>query len=147
MVIHSTLTTKTKLRVFGSKFNVKAVLLYGSETWRLTKRLEQKLPVFINKSLRNIMQIWWQQGALETNRAATDRSRGKTKSLGMDWPHVETRWTCSQEGTFNSTHRGSKREEDPSTPGDVLEWHSWRGNISCGMRQRAQHKIGLGGAF
>ena len=59
MVIHSTLTTKTKLRVFGSKFNVKAVLLYGSETWRLTKRLEQKLPVFINKSLRNIMQIWW----------------------------------------------------------------------------------------
>ena len=33
----SALTTKTKLRVFGS--NVKAVLLYGSEMWRLTKRL------------------------------------------------------------------------------------------------------------
>ena len=46
------LTTKTKLRVFGS--NVKAVLLYGSETWRLTKGLEQKLQVFINKSLRKI---------------------------------------------------------------------------------------------
>ena len=29
------LTTKTKLRIFGS--NVKAVLLYGYETWRLTK--------------------------------------------------------------------------------------------------------------
>ena len=51
------LTTKTKLRVFGS--NVKAVLLYGSETWRLTKRLEQKLQVFINKSMRNILRIWW----------------------------------------------------------------------------------------
>ena len=51
------LTTKTKLRVFGS--NVKAVLLYGSETWRLTKGLEQKLQVFINKSLRNILRIWW----------------------------------------------------------------------------------------
>ena len=51
------LTTKTKLRVFG--LNVKAVLLYGSETWRLTKRLEQKLQVFINKSLRNILRIWW----------------------------------------------------------------------------------------
>ena len=51
------LTTKTKLRVFGP--NVKAVLLYGSETWRLTKRLEQKLQVFINKSLRNILRIWW----------------------------------------------------------------------------------------
>jgi len=51
------LTTKTKLRVFGS--NVKAVLLYGSETCRLTKRLEQKLQVFINKSLSNILRIWW----------------------------------------------------------------------------------------
>ena len=47
------LTTKTRLRVFG--VNVKAVLFYGSETWRLTKGLEQKLQVFINKSLR----IWW----------------------------------------------------------------------------------------
>ena len=50
-------TTKIKLRVFGS--NLKAVLLYGSETWRLTKGLEQKLQVFINKSLRNILRIWW----------------------------------------------------------------------------------------
>ena len=38
---------------------MKAVLLYGSETWRLTKGLEQKLQVFINKSLRNILRIWW----------------------------------------------------------------------------------------
>ena len=51
------LTTKTKLRVFGS--NVKAVLLYGSETWRLTKEMEQKLQVFINKSLRNILRVSW----------------------------------------------------------------------------------------
>ena len=53
------LTTKIKLRVFGS--NVKVVLLYGSETWRLTKGLEHKLQVFINKSLRNIhvLRIWW----------------------------------------------------------------------------------------
>lgn len=49
-------TTKTKLRVFGS--NVKAVLLYGSETWRLTKILQQKLQVFIAKSLRNILGMW-----------------------------------------------------------------------------------------
>ena len=38
---NTALITKTKLRVFGS--NVKAVLSYGSETWRLTKRFEQKL--------------------------------------------------------------------------------------------------------
>ena len=51
------LTTKTKPRVFGS--NVKALLLYGYETWRLTKGLEQELQVFVNKSLRNILKIWW----------------------------------------------------------------------------------------
>ena len=51
------LTTKTKLRVLGS--NVKVVLLYGSETWRLTKRLEQELREFINKSPRNILRMWW----------------------------------------------------------------------------------------
>ena len=53
------LTTKTKLRVFGS--NEKAVLVSGSETWRLTKGLEQKLQVFINKSLRTILRILWPQ--------------------------------------------------------------------------------------
>ena len=51
------LTTRTKLRVFGS--NVKAVLLYGAETLKLTKELKQKLQVFNNKCLRSILQIWW----------------------------------------------------------------------------------------
>ena len=51
----TTLTTMTQLKVFES--NVKAVLLYGSETWRLAKRLKHKLQVFINKSLRNILRI------------------------------------------------------------------------------------------
>ena len=50
------LTTRTKLRVFGS--DVKAVLLYGAETWILTKELKQKLQVFINKCLRSILRIW-----------------------------------------------------------------------------------------
>ena len=48
---------RAKLRVFES--NVKAVLLYGSETWKLTKGVKQKLQVFINKRLRNILRIWW----------------------------------------------------------------------------------------
>ena len=96
------LTTKTKLRVFGS--TVKAVLLYGSETWRLTKGLEQKLQVFTNKSLRNILWIWWPKGIsnkeLSKKRATTDRGKDKTASLELDRPHAkETSWTCSQEGT------------------------------------------------
>ena len=52
----TSLTTGTKLSVFGS--TVKAVLLYGAETWRLPKELKQKLQVFINKCLRSILRIW-----------------------------------------------------------------------------------------
>lgn len=47
------LTIRTKVRVFGS--NVKIVLLYGAETWRLTKELNQKMQVFFNKCLRIIL--------------------------------------------------------------------------------------------
>lgn len=47
------LTTGTKLRVFES--NLKIVLLYAVEMWRLTKELNQKLQVFFNKCLRRIL--------------------------------------------------------------------------------------------
>ena len=47
----------TKVRIFNS--NVKSVLLYGSESWSLTKRLENKLQVFVNNCLRKILQIYW----------------------------------------------------------------------------------------
>ena len=36
---------------------MKAVLLYGAETWRLTKGLKQMLQEFISK--RSILRIWW----------------------------------------------------------------------------------------
>ena len=48
---------RTKIRLFQS--NVKSVLLYGSETWSLTKTLTSKLLVFINTCLRRIMKIKW----------------------------------------------------------------------------------------
>ena len=47
----------TKLRLFNS--NVKTVLLYGCETWRHTKALDQKLQVCINNCLRQILRIRW----------------------------------------------------------------------------------------
>ena len=53
------LTARTMLRDFGS--NVKAVLLCGSETWRLTKELKQKFPEVAVVHLRSILRIWWQR--------------------------------------------------------------------------------------
>lgn len=51
------LTTQTKLRIFDT--NVKSVLLYGSETWKTTKRNTDKIQVFINKCLRKMLGIYW----------------------------------------------------------------------------------------
>ena len=48
---------KTKLRIFNS--NVKSVLMYGAETWRMTKATVHKIQTFINNCLRQIMKIRW----------------------------------------------------------------------------------------
>ena len=45
-----TYSTQTKLRIFNT--NVKAVLLYGCETWKNSKYITTKLQVVINKSLK-----------------------------------------------------------------------------------------------
>jgi len=50
-------STQTKLRIFNT--NVKAALLYGSETWKYSKNITAKLQVFINKCLRKILKIFW----------------------------------------------------------------------------------------
>ena len=47
----------TKIRIFNS--NVKAVLLYGSETWAPTKTNCKKLQTFINGCLRRILRVQW----------------------------------------------------------------------------------------
>ena len=49
--------TCTKLRIFRS--NVKSVLLYGAETWHLTKQKSNKIQSFINQCLRQILKIKW----------------------------------------------------------------------------------------
>ena len=44
------ISVRLKLRIFHS--NVQSVLLYGAETWKLTKRLTSKLQSFVNRKLR-----------------------------------------------------------------------------------------------
>lgn len=53
----TSLSVRNKLRIFNS--NVKSVLLYGSETWRVTNTLTNKLQVFVNGCLRSILKIRW----------------------------------------------------------------------------------------
>ncbi|VDO98847.1 unnamed protein product [Schistosoma margrebowiei] len=51
------LSTNIKVRIFNT--NVKAVLLYGAETWRTTSPTIKKVQVFINSCLRKILNIHW----------------------------------------------------------------------------------------
>ena len=51
------LRNSTKMKIFNS--NVKSVLLYGSETWRLTTTTISKVQTFINKCLQRIINIHW----------------------------------------------------------------------------------------
>ena len=47
------ITKATKIRIFNS--NVKSVMLYGSETWRMTEKTVSKLQTFVNRCLRRIL--------------------------------------------------------------------------------------------
>ena len=51
------LSIRNKIRIFNT--NVKSVLLYGSETWRVTNIITHKLQTFTNRCLRNILNIRW----------------------------------------------------------------------------------------
>ena len=51
-------STRNKIRILNT--NVKSVLLYGSETRRVTKTTTRMLQTFINKCLRYILKTKWQ---------------------------------------------------------------------------------------
>ena len=51
------ISTKTKIRIFKS--NIIGVLLYGSESWKVTKNIITKLDVIQTKCLRRILKIFW----------------------------------------------------------------------------------------
>ena len=51
------LSKNTKIRIFKS--NIIAVLLYGCETWRMTKRDKATLDTFLHKCLQRLLKIYW----------------------------------------------------------------------------------------
>ena len=118
------LTTNTKLRVFES--NVKPLLLYGSETWKLTKGVKQKLQVFINKNLSNILRIWWPTCRIIRNEELWRQTgqrpvEEEIRQRAWDWishtlrrpdGHVAKR-------ALEWNLQGKRKRRRPSTPGDA----------------------------
>jgi flagellum-specific peptidoglycan hydrolase FlgJ len=74
----------TKIRIFNT--NVKSVLLYGSETWKMTKTLQHKLQIFVNNCLRRILNIRWQ------DKVRNEEVWRRTDQVPMDAQIKERRW-------------------------------------------------------
>ncbi|XP_056015927.1 uncharacterized protein LOC130053203 [Ostrea edulis] len=51
------ISIKTKIRIFKS--NIIGVLLYGAESWKVTKGVVHRLDVFQTKCLRRILKVFW----------------------------------------------------------------------------------------
>uniref|UniRef100_A0A0L8IA99 DUF6451 domain-containing protein n=1 Tax=Octopus bimaculoides TaxID=37653 RepID=A0A0L8IA99_OCTBM len=51
------ISLKTKLNILNS--SIKAILLYRSETWTVTKAIKNKLQTFVNKYLHYSIKICW----------------------------------------------------------------------------------------
>ncbi|XP_052271879.1 uncharacterized protein LOC127872592 [Dreissena polymorpha] len=56
---------RSKARIFNT--NVKAVLLDGSETWRVTNTITNKIQTFVNKYMRHILNIMWPEKISNTD--------------------------------------------------------------------------------
>ncbi|VDI73809.1 Hypothetical predicted protein [Mytilus galloprovincialis] len=78
------LRTNTKIRIFNS--NVKYILLYGSETWRLTAASTKTLQVFMNRCLRNIIGIKW------TNTISNKKLWKRTRQEPIERTITTRRW-------------------------------------------------------
>ena len=65
------LSLRNKIRIFNT--NLKSVLLYGLETWRVTKTNTHKLQTFTNRCLRNIFNITWPEVA--SNEQLWDKTK------------------------------------------------------------------------
>jgi hypothetical protein len=51
------ISKKTKICIFNT--NVKSVLLYACETWKVNQQISKRVQVFVNCCLRWILNLWW----------------------------------------------------------------------------------------
>ena len=54
---NTNILVRTKIRFFNT--NVKSVLLYGCETWKITERISNSLQVLVNRCLERNLNVKW----------------------------------------------------------------------------------------
>ena len=119
-VWHTTsVSLKTKLSIFSS--NVISVLLYGSETWRLTAMLINKIQVFVYKCLRGILSIRWPEKIRNEDlwqQTGQEPIEAEIKKRSWRWiGHTEENTEASPKLRWSGTHRGNRKEGAPHTAG------------------------------
>ena len=76
--------TQTKIRIF--KTTVIGVLLYGSESWKVTNTITQKLDTFQTRCLRRILKIIW------LNKISNEELYLRTQTAAISDQIKEKRW-------------------------------------------------------
>ena len=99
---------KAKIRYFQS--NVLSTLLYGVESWKMTKTISHKLEVFQNRCLRRIIRIFWpttrslKLPAAQNYKNRTNHTAGTAKKMEMYRP-------CASHDTYSPAE--SRTQMDP----------------------------------
>ena len=113
----------TKIRLFNT--NVKSVLLYGAETWRMNKTTLKRIQTFVNQCLQKILGIQWMDKV--SNKDLWER----TSQVQIEIDILKRRWRwlghtlrkpntniTRQALTWNP--RASERGGNRKTPGGVI---------------------------
>ena len=130
-------SVKTKLKIYNS--NVKSVLMYGSECWKMTVADIKKCEAFNNRCLRRIIRVFW------PNKISNIELRERTKTQTIEESIRLRRWRCighvlrkgneeDQKVAMSWTPEGKRRRgrsretwrRTAERERNLFGWSSWR---------------------
>ena len=128
---------KTKIRIFSS--NIIAVLLYSSETWRMTTAEEERLDIFHRKCLKRILRVHWPNIITNADLYARTGTRplsctirqrrwrwiGHILRRGSE-EHERTALTWTPEGRRKRGRPKNTWRRTAETERQRLGWSTWR---------------------
>ena len=128
------LPQRTKTRISNS--NIKSVLLYGDEAWRITRATVTKVQTFINICLRGILRVHWPEKinniSLWDSRSEREMKRRKQSRIWHQYHETST---------VLEPPRDRKGEEaGREKPGAETSWQTPRGWASPGTNQKQRHR-------
>ena len=117
------ITKDTKIRIFNAC--VRSVLLYGCETWLVTKEIQRKIQTFVNRSSKIYMYIknmvakyYFQQNLWKVTGQEDINVEIKKGNLDGSVIHKEKRMERYQRLPYFGTLRETGREEDREIAGE-----------------------------